>query len=564
VVFIPDGSEGGPGSLNWVREGPAYHIFLSVNGWQPGRCGVCCLSESDPVRRNALTASPGRSGFVFDARQRTLMIYRGPVGLVPLSIAQADGCIVLGPGDVAVASILQASFGESPQVERRSIESVICGGRVESNLGFLDCTSPLRPGHILTFRGGRHSTKTSVRFSTLPTDYLAPGDDEQKVKEWLAGAVEIEAQCPTIMLSSGVDSGLLAAQLRASRPGAMLYSGTLGQGDSVHDESELAADVAKTLSLEHVSIDGSMLSIDLEEFGERISPDFGPVFHPTTAYFLELRAILTDRHSSDAFVIGNGLDDVVRVSRHEWLRDGTVLRRGRLPAWLRSFDSVKQVAQDVASLLGVRESVGQAWTSFRSGNGTAPAYNSPVHWLRTSMPRKTDDSKQRHSGRIDRLLARLRSIYWEATMRSIWQLGCEDGIPTIAPFLDWEFWVLCMRIRPTRLYDLSLQKKLFRTVMASMLRSHTTNLAKHGPLDPLVQQMLSQNAAFIEALFLDSELEHLGLIDAAVFRERFGWYLAASRVDPGSARFASLPFWRTISAEMWLRRVDTGLQSLHG
>lgn len=138
----------------------------------------------------------------------------------------------------------------------------------------------------------------------------------------------------------------------------------------------------------------------------------------------------------------------------------------------------------------------------------------------------------------------MRSIAWERR-RSL--------RPIFTPFLDAEFWELCLSLNPNELVEGGRQKAVLRNAAGDRLLESCRERPKLGGFDPLVERGLADRGAWrVYELFQNPRLRSWSAFDGVAFLRAFESY-RSGRDDSLSSYRGSWPVWRTVATEMWLQ-----------
>ena len=222
------------------------------------RYGVDCVRELEGMFAFA----------IWDERERSCFIARGPLGVKPLYYYEREGMFVF-------ASEVRAVLA-SDLVPRRLSASALRGyllfGAVPEPLTLIDDVRALAPGHHLLWKDGNYRTTQywNVLFDPQP---FTPDAARETVRQALEASVErhFVSDVPVGMfLSGGIDSTSIVA-LAAKRHGSGLRTFCISFDEPEFDEGEIARRTAAHFGTEHFDwrLDAANARSLLHEFLER-------------------------------------------------------------------------------------------------------------------------------------------------------------------------------------------------------------------------------------------------------------------------------------------------------
>src|SRR5256714_3070043 len=181
---------------------------------------------------------------IWDARRRRLVLARDRFGIKPLYYRAVDG-------EFAFASELRAL--PRGEIDLDALEAFLAFNSIPAPLTIFRGTRKLRPGHLLVWEEGRSREERFARPGPLPERH----DDEAELVEELRGRLRdsvrahLVSDVPVgVLLSGGVDSGLLAA-LAAQEGSGALRTFSIGFAESGFDELADARLVAERYGTQH-------------------------------------------------------------------------------------------------------------------------------------------------------------------------------------------------------------------------------------------------------------------------------------------------------------------------
>lgn len=240
------------GRLHLVMNGEIYN-FLELRRELEAR-GVSFRSHSDTevvlalyAREGAAMLSRLRGMFglaIWDERERTLLLARDPLGIKPLYLSTAGGCL-------RFASQVRAleSGGAIPrETDPAGVAGFLLWGSVPEPFTIRKAVRALPAGHFLLVRDGR--IDDPIPFEAGEIEPLEPAAAvEDSVRAHLVSDVPVAA-----FLSAGLDSSLIAALARRHlpEPPATFTIRFDALEGTPQDEAPLAAEVARRLGTRHV------------------------------------------------------------------------------------------------------------------------------------------------------------------------------------------------------------------------------------------------------------------------------------------------------------------------
>ena len=261
-----------------------------------------------------------------DRDSGTITLVRDRIGKKPLYIHE-------GNGFVAFASELRCFEPFGLEWDTETLPSYFQFGHYPAPQTAFRNTIQLRPGESVILRAGRLIGRQSWhQFTELPWGTQSVADLDE-LDETLSDAVAIRtlSDVPVgAFLSGGIDSSLVAAQLKASGHDNVPVF-TVAFDDDSHNEAPFAAEIARHLGLEQIEI-----TIDPKSLPELVT-DFVDCYEqpyadssglPSMALCREVRKYVT------VALTGDGGDEFFGgYQRYEWFQ--TALLAQRFPATFR-------------------------------------------------------------------------------------------------------------------------------------------------------------------------------------------------------------------------------------
>ncbi len=297
-----------------------------------------------------LTRLNGMFGLaVWDERQRMLLLARDRFGIKPLYYALSRGSCLFGSEMRAVAH----GIGAPLTVDRTGLRLFLQMRYTPSPLTMVSGISKLAAGTCLVARGGRVELS---RWSRSRPEPLRPVPSIQEAREQLAflygRAVrrQLVSDVPLgILLSGGVDSGLLLALMKSDKRTWPSY--TVGfAGSFAKDEVDLAAATAAAFGSQHASV-----RITEDEFAQSLNDVVYHLEEPVTASSVVPMYHLCKlaRQNVKVAFMGQGPDEIFAgYARHLGIQYGRYWRS--LPAFLRT--AVSATAEALTRAEWVRRS----------------------------------------------------------------------------------------------------------------------------------------------------------------------------------------------------------------
>lgn len=268
---------------------------------------------------------------IWDARRRRLVLARDAAGIKLVYYHVDQGSVVFGS---ELRAVLQALPGR-PRVDATAMNLFLRYRYVPSPLTLHEGIRKLAPGTMALFENGRCEVE---RWSTVDRDPLAdaPGD-LQAIEELLdlyrrATARHLISDVPVgLLLSGGVDSGLLLALMNREGHGWPTFTAGYGSDDEF-DELAAAQETARILSACHTS-----LTLGRSGFEARLPDIVRALEEPVASSSVVLMDELCRRVREHVKValVGQGPDELFAgYTRHLGVRYGSAWRR--VPRWLRT------------------------------------------------------------------------------------------------------------------------------------------------------------------------------------------------------------------------------------
>ena len=363
-----------------------------------------------------------------------------------------------------------------------------------------------------------------------------------------------------IALSAGLDSATLAAVISRWHPSHEAL--TFTDPGSPRNEGPWAADVADHLRL-------SWKAFRISEHWPLSRPDdhrfpvgWGPPAHPDFAWKIPFHRWLRRRRPTMPVIYGNGADEALWFPPYLWLQSrwhhgdwsalSAAYRHLPLSRWLRPGLSA---AVDALALRDLRSFLPEWPTEL------AP-WQQPSTWLSSAARCDTPPRADRPEERLYLLrLWRLHTWRWERVMRSLAYEARRSRRAIRTPFLDAEFWELCLSLRPTDLVQGGRQKAILRHAVSELLPARCYERPKVGGFDSVVERGLAKRAPRqVYAYFSRPHLRRWSSFDTGEFLRAYEEYRRPP-TDCATTYRGSWAIWKTVACELWLRR--HGLSGRH-
>jgi asparagine synthase (glutamine-hydrolysing) len=236
---------------------------------------------------------------LWDARRRRLLLARDRFGIKPLYVREA------GDGLEFASELRALPRGE---IDLAALEAFLAFNSIPAPLTIFRGTRKLRPGHVLVWEDGRTREERYARPGPLPERR----DEEAELVEELRGRLRdsvrahLVSDVPVgVLLSGGVDSGLLAA-LAAQEGSGALRTFSIGFEESAFDELADARLVARRYGTEHEEL---VLRPDAALLLPALADAFDEPFADSSALPTYLVSELAARHVKVA-LSGEGGDEL--------------------------------------------------------------------------------------------------------------------------------------------------------------------------------------------------------------------------------------------------------------
>jgi asparagine synthase (glutamine-hydrolysing) len=242
----------GDGRLRIVINGEIYNFQELRRELEAQRVSFRSHSDTEVVlalyaREGAAMLSRLRGMFglaIWDEREKTLLLARDPLGVKPLYVSAAGGCLRFA----SQVKALERGGAVSRETDPAGVAGFLLWGSVPEPFTIRKAVRALPAGHFLLVRDGASSEPRP--FEIPRTDPLEPAAAvEDAVRAHLVSDVPV-----AVFLSAGLDSSLIAALARRHLPEppatfTLRFDALEG---TPQDEAPLAAEVARRLGTRHV------------------------------------------------------------------------------------------------------------------------------------------------------------------------------------------------------------------------------------------------------------------------------------------------------------------------
>lgn len=262
----------------------------------------------------------------FNRDTGTITLTRDRIGKKPLYMYEGNGFI-------AFASELRCFEAFGLEWDAETLPSYFQFGHYPAPLTAYRNTTQLRPGESVTLRTGRVLERRRWHDFTNLDWGTRPAVDLNELDRTLSDAVAIRtlSDVPVgAFLSGGIDSSLVAAQLKASGNDTV-PTFTVAFDDDSHNEAPFAADIARHLGLEQIEIriDPNSLPEIVDDFVDCYEQPYADSSGlPSMALCREVKKYVT------VALTGDGGDEFFSgYQRYDWFQKA--LKAQRFPATFR-------------------------------------------------------------------------------------------------------------------------------------------------------------------------------------------------------------------------------------
>jgi asparagine synthase (glutamine-hydrolysing) len=260
---------------------------------------------------------------IWDVDQQRLVVARDPMGIKLIYYRLADGELTFAS---EIRALLAAEESQ-PEVDPISLNLFLRYRYTPSPFTIFKDIRKLAPGSMLTVENGQCSEKRWYNYTPIP--FAGPKEDQEAEEELFKlyqAAVErhLISDVPVgILLSGGLDSGLLLALMNRHGKGWPAY--TVGYGQSFEDD-ELAdaAETAALLGARHIPVE-----LNRKEFEESLPKIVDALEEPVATSSIVPMYFVCQRARQDVKValIGQGPDEAFGgYKRHLGVHYGDIWR----------------------------------------------------------------------------------------------------------------------------------------------------------------------------------------------------------------------------------------------
>ncbi len=433
---------------------------------------------------------------LWDHRLSQLFLARDPAGQKPLLYSR-------GPdGQMAFASTMTALRlvqWFTSDIDLEALELFLCLRYVPAPKTVFKNVRKVRPGEVLCWRN--HELRTLLRFDPLDTlGRVIPQQGnwelefavrlEQCVQECLVADVPV-----SLLLSSGLDSAVIAEALSGMKRAVAVRCFTAGFAGTGEDETPRAAQLTSILNLEHttLSVDGEAMHKAFQDLGLQMDEPFGD---PSAVPALAICSLVAQQ--AKVAIGGDGGDELFcgyqtfqAITPWQWMR--------RVPALglARMLTTLLPVSDDPYSSRVKAE-------RFFYGLGHPPA-RAFVRWLCHFSPEQAGLLLGTDGGAVDRLadsesptadldpMTLMSVLYFRIFLPSVLEKmdrsSMHHSLETRAPLLQKSILALGFSMPWQLKFYRGTTKVLLRNYMSRRVPHLDWKAPKRGFLPPLAQWM---------------------------------------------------------------------------
>ncbi len=267
---------------------------------------------------------------IWDVRKKRLVIARDAFGIKLIYYRIDSGRLYFGSEMRAVRAAMQ----DRAEIDPTSLNLFLRNRFTPSPYTILKGVHKLAPGTKLTVQDGRYEVSRWYRFKPTPFEPARSLEDaREELLELYKAAIkrQLISDVPVgLLLSGGLDSGLLLALMNLNRSSWPTYTVGYGSGFA-DDELSDAAETARILGANHSSI-----TITKAIFEEALPKIVASLEEPIAASSIVPMYFVCQRARQDVKValVGQGPDELFGgYKRHLGVRYGALW--AKLPAWMR-------------------------------------------------------------------------------------------------------------------------------------------------------------------------------------------------------------------------------------
>jgi asparagine synthetase B (glutamine-hydrolysing) len=532
----------------WVGQPAAAAWLIDAVARVPGSGAV------DAGYETAITSIPGAlTGCLWHRPSGVVVAFRDRLGNVPLHLRYQDGAG--GAVSTLAPHAWRANEG-ALVVNVAQIRRFLTIHPDHGNEDFFGGVERLRPGELVRFQTGRAGVRRRYWSPVARRDLAL--DPVEQFREALDDSVarSLTAEPTIVCMSGGLDSTAIAASLarhlHATRDHPLDVASMVFPKTAACDESEQLDELERALPLRvhRFGLDEDWPLRDLSSYSRNTSA--GPCFHPGTEYELTFRHRIKEQLGSVDLLVGHGGDQMLSVSRLRFLR---ALWKGRRRAALvRVLWRSPATANRLALIEGLGRDAGLAriLDKLRAIRHRRAKPRSP--WVLTPEGEPDEPGPDPlRDWRFDNLL----SWEWEHASRTLRQAARISQLRSTSPMADFRLWELALDLPADILAMGERNKGLLRAATKGRLPDNIRLRMKLKTFDKQVEKGLGDlGASKVRRLFRRPRLAEMGLVDTPTFLRAYEEYCGRVRAagTSGSA-VGSLPIWRTVATELWLRVV---------
>jgi asparagine synthase (glutamine-hydrolysing) len=258
---------------------------------------------------------------IWDERRKRLVIARDAAGIKLVYYRVDDSTVSFGSELRAVL----AALPRRPEIDVTAVNLFLRYRYTPSPLTLYDGVRKLAPGSMAVFEDGGWRVERGYRFR--PTQFSPPLTDEDASEQLLdvykrALKRHLIADVPVgLLLSGGVDSGLLLGLMRLYGDTWPTY--TVGYGSAAYKDDELA-DAAETAKL--FSCSNASVTLSRDTFESTLSSIVSMLEEPIAASSIVPMYFVCQRARQDVKValVGQGPDELLVVTTVTWAQAASI------------------------------------------------------------------------------------------------------------------------------------------------------------------------------------------------------------------------------------------------
>jgi len=515
------------------------------------------------------------AGAIWQEQAAKLCFFRDRVGMVPTFYF--GECSVNSPIHIFSTSValIQAHCPAAREINFERLRRFLLIDDTPQRDDFFRGIRRLHPGeawHLSAFAG-----KPEVRRYWQPQapggypKHLTKSPDSfliDSLKNVVRGYAEA-GYAPLTAVSGGLDSSLLLAlQVECAREmgadASDIAAVTMGLPSfpSV-DETYWTNPLQEHLNhpIKSIFIEDQWPMCEPEAYTNQ--PEFGPEFHPGAGYESAFIQRSMQKYGPRGVFFGIGADQLFIINDHRMLK--SLLADSNLSVGERLLEAEQRVGRErLARYFVGRTPVAPALRKIRNRfqnllNSTKVP-DSPWLMPKLWVAEKTLEcnSAQFEAKQDDESF--LPGWGWELAIRGLWRKNQKLKISHHLPYLRADFMRDLFTIMPHRVnLGESHHKSLLRAMGRGYMPVSILEREKGGLFSKFIEYGLSlEHRDDIKGLFAaGSRLADCGLIDSNSFLNGFSAYCRFCSPDlPLSPPGGAMYFWRTVAAELWLRKLN--------